>query len=446
MLLFRTWRGELTDDSLPGDAVERLLEAPLEGLSPVLGPTRELHAELLGLKAEDLAVDVITDRPRREQIHYPELFAGSSGFALIYARRLGRVVLTGSGAEQILREGPGRWRIFVHVLSRSADLSWANPLLHAASSAYGIELDSPTPSSQRFSELRDEGRASPDPVTPDERESARVLADRDARRLAIAIKAGGGLLVGDLEKQLPESSRGRVDELRHKLEDVGLVENEIVVVCNKSQAQTLRVRNRAALEDVATNGFRCGCGRAILDERVAEALSISELGRQLLDASRWFSLILTDELASLGVSSDRILLEQDMGGDELDCLADVQGELVFFELKDKEFSLGNAYSFGAKIGIVRPDESVIVTSEYVGNDAKEHFERAQMAEQRERRYRPPETTKGVQYIEGLENMASGLQALVTEIGARRALRLLGDVMPTTVVPASVLVRAVASPS
>ena len=192
----------------------------------------------------------------------------------------------------------------------------------------------------------------------------------------------------------------------------------MVVVCNKSQAQTLRVRNRASLEEVAQKGFRCGCGRAILDEKIAEALSIAELGLQLLDGSRWFSLILADELASLGVPSDRLLLEQEMGGDELDCLADVQGELVFFELKDKEFSLGNAYSFGAKIGLVRPDESVIVTSEYVGNDAKEHFERAQLAEQRDRRYRPGETSKGVQYIEGLQDLRGGLERLLTEIKIR----------------------------
>ena len=48
-----------------------------------------------------------------------------------------------------------------------------------------------------------------------------------------------------------------------------------------------------------------------------------------------------------------VLVEQSVGGDEIDCVANISGELTLFELKDKEFNLGN--------------------------DAKEHFTRARQA-------------------------------------------------------------------
>ena len=138
--------------------------------------------------------------PDREQLRGAELFAGPSGFALVYARRLTPPVVTSSG-RHVPAAGPARLRLFVQVLTSSADDSWVRPLLDATNSACGIELERFTPVSQRFSELRDEGRASPELPLADELTCARVLADRDARRLAIAIKASGGLLVGNLRSK-----------------------------------------------------------------------------------------------------------------------------------------------------------------------------------------------------------------------------------------------------
>jgi hypothetical protein len=68
-------------------------------------------------------------------------------------------------------------------------------------------------------------------------------------------------------------------------------------------------------------------------------------------------------------------------------------------LKDKEFNLGGAYSFGAKIGIIGPAHPVIISSEKIGGDAKEHFERAKLAGSkgmRDRKVQHP-----IRYIEGL---------------------------------------------
>ena len=109
--------------------------------------------------------------------------------------------------------------------------------------------------------------------------------------------------------------------------------------------------------------------------RVRQAGSDESVGRSrllllILDvASRrkfWLTLCLLVELQRIGVPLNDTLIEQQVGGDEVDCLAVVSGELVFFELKDKDFNLGNAYSFGAKMGILRPDHAVILSTQKIG--------------------------------------------------------------------------------
>jgi hypothetical protein len=201
---------------------------------------------------------------------------------------------------------------------------------------------------------------------------------------------------------------------------------------------------------MATHGLKCACGREITDERVEEALTITAAGRGLLDKSRWLSLLVMAELMTLEIPADSILLEQSSGGDEMDCFADISGEMTFFELKDKEFSLGNAYSFGAKIGIFRPEHSVIVTSAYVGNDAKQHFQRAEESAVQDPYAlyvagRSPEPNRVV-YIEGIENLRSDLEALVGRIFAKDAAGILDRILPRASLDAESLVDALGQKS
>ena len=239
--------------------------------------------------------------------------------------------------------------------------------------AGGIRAEPYAYTSEAFKELVGGGREGPAQANAGELAACEVLKDRAARSLALAVKTSGGLLVRDLEKQLPGELRDKVEPAQRALRDAGLVDSEIVVVCTKSQAQMARVASRELIEELTQKGLKCACGRKISEERIEEALTITELGRALLDKSRWLSLLTVEELVRVGVLREYILLEQQLGGDEIDCVAVISGELALFELKDKEFSLGNAYSFGAKIGIIRPQHPVIVTTEAVGGDAKDHL-------------------------------------------------------------------------
>jgi hypothetical protein len=158
------------------------------------------------------------------------------------------------------------------------------------------------------------------------------------------VKSSAGLLIGDIPKQLPEESKETVDKILSDMLSAGLVHADMVVICKRTQAQVARAPSEEVLKDLAQRGLKCACGRPITDERAEKALTITDQGRSLIDKSRWFSLLLIQELLRLGIPLDRMLVDQQAGGDEMDCIADISGETAFFELKDKEFSLGNAYS------------------------------------------------------------------------------------------------------
>ena len=105
--------------------------------------------------------------------------------------------------------------------------------------------------------------------------------------------------------------------------ETGIVESEIVVVCRKTQAQIARVPSQQDLQNLAGSVLRCSCGRPIVEEKAEEALTITPLGRELLDKSRWLTNLVLVELERVGVPLDRMLIEIQEGGDELDLIAEV---------------------------------------------------------------------------------------------------------------------------
>jgi len=418
---------------LSADTVVRLAEWKAEIgrlLRPLVQPTLETPAAILGV-----ATDMLSRRPR-----------GPESVVNVRATTVDGEVFTDGESLLALRVvkvphsefRPRQARPLTETSSEAQyglDISWIGPcwdspslstVLSAVERVLGVV---PSPffyPSKRFGELKEEGRESPAPPSPDELRASELLCDRDIRTLALAIKASGGLLVRDVPKQLPPEARERHDVLTESLKSAHLVDSEIVVVCSKTQAQVTRAPSRELLSDLSLKGLKCACGRSLIDERIEEALAITELGRSLLDKARWLTLLVVRELETVGVSRDAVLIEQTVGGDEIDCLANISGELALFELKDKEFNLGNAYSFGAKIGIIRPEHPVIVTTEHVGNDAKEHFVRARSSGASRGE---PEEPGEIEYIEGVQNLRKGVEDLVSGIYRLDAIERLNKVFP-----------------
>jgi len=430
MLILKMWRAQIPPSAVP--AFQRFVEMVTRELQPLLGPTRECQSRILSIDPGTISSSRSSSRSDYQTEPSPscaEVFAdGRALYVATITERTSRRPRLGS--RQQAAPQPVEAYVTLSYIGTDEESGRMVDLGAQATECFGAELQPYYFLNKSFEDLRSEGREPPRNSSSEEIAGSSLLQDRYRRRLLSAIKAAGGLLVRDLESQLPPEAKERTAEIQMALRSAGLIESEIVVVCSRTQAQTARVPSRDVLTRLSEEGLRCACGRAIADERNEEALAVTELARGLLDKSRWLTLLLVVELERLGVPREHMLVEQQLGGDEIDCLVSVSGETVLFELKDKEFNLGNAYSFGAKIGITRPDYSVIISTEHVGQDAKDHFQRARIAEERSSQYlaydkRPAE----VRYIEGVENLRDGIRSAISEIYSGDAARLLNQVLP-----------------
>jgi hypothetical protein len=214
-----------------------------------------------------------------------------------------------------------------------------------------------------------------------------------------------------------------------------------VVICKRSSSQVLRVESAKALSTLSAEGVKCSCGAQLTDERLEEAIDLTDLGRKLLAGSWWMSILLVEQLHSLGIPYSDMLVEQKDGSEEIDCFANLSGWLCLFELKDKEFSLGHAYSFGAKIGLYGPNRGVIVTTAYVGGDVKEHFRKSQTADRQRARFGNTRQMTKMLYIEGIENLRRSLEGLIEEAAVVDAHGAFDRALPMAAIDSASLAEA-----
>jgi len=312
----------------------------------------------------------------------------------------------------------------------SADMAVLTKFIADAEIAFAVELHQSSSATESSRRLRSEGFTPVEVPVEDEVAAARALSDPHVKAVATAVKSGGGLLVGDLAKNQTGISAERLPEIRTLLISTGIVASEIVLICGKTSQPVNRLNSVDDLAILSKHGVRCSCGKPVDAERVEEAFSITPRGAAMLDKSHWMTVLLVSELVTLGVDPPSIFVEQQIGGDELDCIAVINGDSVLFELKDGEFSLGHAYSFNSKIGVVRPDRSVIWTTNQVGNDARDHFERRRVIALESRRGRAADESSelGPTYIEGTRSLGSELGKIATELAAADARLVVRDLL------------------
>jgi hypothetical protein len=403
---------------------------------PFLDTIRAKEAQLLGVDASSLDFRPPTDgygisnnNPNVDC----EIFVGEK-FILILALEnvdYGRVI-----SRDMLPEGKARSdallpkEVWLYAMGSPTFVSILDQVSDIVDEQFGAQLEVFTYSNRRFRDIASEVTVEQIEISDERLRAAKVLEDKSSRTLAIAIKSSGGLLLTDLPKQLPSTEQTQASSIKDALVEGGLASTETVVICSASNAQVIRIDRKDSLPELASQGVKCACGKPISEETVTEFLSITSEGRFLLDKSRWMSILVKRELVESGVSPEDILLECQIGSDEIDCIANLAGDTAMFELKDNEFSLGHAYSFGAKMGLIRPQRAVVITTAHVASDVKEHFRRS-IGTPRARPHElisPSESTTGVIYIEGVEKITEGISQIVGGVYRRRAAGILDDAL------------------
>jgi len=402
-----------------GDAIGALIQKLPATYQPTVRPLISRQAELFGLpesafRSRDEKVNS-NFGPEAEEIDAEVFTFGSCLIALTLYENSRTRRRRNENGEMVITEGKHRSITVAYVVPSVEGPDFSEFETFLAEVWPEIELSERQDPLRRIREIENGNVNTTEIPSPEDLQSAEVLSDKSARKLAIAIKSANGLLTGHAAKQIPPADRPRIDELIEKLISLGLVDTEVVVICRETSAQINRLSSSESFEVLDEVGLKCACGRNLSAEKLEKALSITDFGRLMLDGNRWLSILVLQNLLSLGVPIENIRMEQIYSGEEVDCIAEIYGRIVLFELKDKEFARGNAYSFGAKIGIFQPDFSVVVTTERVGRDAKDHFLARSAGTRKRTFYGRGRDSEAVIFIEGLDNLGTGLEAVISEV-------------------------------
>lgn len=76
----------------------------------------------------------------------------------------------------------------------------------------------------------------------------------------------------------------------------------------------------------------------------------------------------------MGILKENIGWNAVAGEDEIDIVTDALGSRIFFELKDREFGLGDAYPFAYRLSRYGGSFGVIVTTDKIADEAKRFFQ------------------------------------------------------------------------
>ena len=123
-----------------------------------------------------------------------------------------------------------------------------------------------------------------------------------------------------------------------------------MVLCRQDSHTICAIQDRVEIDTGGASRFLCTiCGRAFKDELVQEIHAPTDFGKRLLSGSRWMTIWVTELLIGSGIARDHIAWNAVAAEDELDIMTDALGPRAFFELKDRDFGLGDAYPFAYRV-------------------------------------------------------------------------------------------------
>lgn len=194
----------------------------------------------------------------------------------------------------------------------------------------------------------------------------------------------------------------------------GLVRREYLVTCRQDSHTICTVEDRRQLESNA-GSLRCSiCGRQFSNEQIHEIAAITEDGRRILGGSRWMTVWVTGQLFALGLEAESVAWNAAASEDELDIIVKMSGLQAFLELKDREFGLGDAYPFAARVSRYGGDFGIILTTDRVAEEARRFLEEP----------RPGVYSPNFEFLEGVEDIQSRLPELadrISQVAVRRQL-------------------------
>ncbi len=199
--------------------------------------------------------------------------------------------------------------------------------------------------------------------------------DLQAARLLIAAEPRGLLLQLAQVGKLRAADAKLAATLFDQMLAAGLIRKEYLVLCRKDSRTLCQVASTEDLNEVSGGKLVCAtCGRKFSEEMLHEIFAGTDRGKHLITASRWMMIWLTDLLVQAGLTREAISWSATSGDDEIDIMTDELGLRIMFELKDREFGLGDAYPFAYRLERYQGNLGIVVSTDRVADEALKFFQ------------------------------------------------------------------------
>jgi len=233
-----------------------------------------------------------------------------------------------------------------------------------------------------------------------------LLVNTDIRRFMLKLAQLGKITSKDA------ADLAKSDVLQHLL-SLGLMAEEYLLTCKQDQHTICVVPSKEHLAKDPQASLRCSvCGRSFPEENLQVIYTLTEGGKKLLRGSLWMFIWVTELLKKAGVKEECIKWGLEASGEELDILVEDFDSRLFFELKDREFGLGDSYPFVYRVARYGGNVGIVATMDKVSTDAKKFFE-----EEARRR----ESVK-IEYLEGPRQIREDIPKIVEEMALLQARR------------------------
>jgi hypothetical protein len=183
-------------------------------------------------------------------------------------------------------------------------------------------------------------------VTPEFERAAMTLNNVVLRDTLLQLKRRGRILASDF-KTLSGSDSDK--NIIKELVDSRLVDVTYAIVCTSTNDLLVSVSTKEEINDIIrTNALCPKCRKLLRDENIEEVFEVSSLGEDLTQESKWMTIVLRRFLIDCGCKPENIFLDVMINNDQLDVIALFWGRIIVFELKDRNFELGDMYKFNSK--------------------------------------------------------------------------------------------------
>jgi len=245
--------------------------------------------------------------------------------------------------------------------------------------------------------------------TPEDIKAAELLVNIDVRRFMVRLAQVGKMTSKDAAKLAKP-------DILQRLLSLSLITEEYLLTCKQDQHTICVIPSKEHLTRDPMASLRCSvCGRSFPEENLQVIYTLTELGKKLLDGSLWMYIWVTELLKKSGVKEECIKWRLEASGEEIDIMVEDFDSRLFFELKDREFGLGDAYPFVYRITRYEGDGGIIATMDKVSTDAKKFFE--------EETHRLGYPIK-IQYLEGPKQIQENIPKIVEQMALLQARRII----------------------